>query len=181
MNKYETKMNKVTTEFAEHICDNLCRYPHMSDGKSLEIICSDCKIGKFICDILNEYIKYKDIEEQKEKAEKLRPDFPVLRNNDQRKEFLKGFHDWAVWFTIPEADETYYRYNLPDGSSIVICEYSMWLEWKERYADENPDSLGTELYLLKPGYHYMHDCKSNESAIVEHLKNVQKQIREGQV
>ena len=48
MNKYETKMDKITTEFAEHICDNLCRYPHMADGKSLEIICSECKIGKFI-------------------------------------------------------------------------------------------------------------------------------------
>ncbi len=44
MNKYETKMDKITTEFAEHICDNLCRYPHMADGKSLEIICSECKI-----------------------------------------------------------------------------------------------------------------------------------------
>lgn len=121
--------------------------------------------------------KYEDIEEQKRKAEKLRPDFPVLRNNDQRKEFLKGFHDWAVWFTVPEADETYYRYNLPDGSSIVICEYGMWVEWKERFTDENPDSLRTEMYLLKPGYRYMNDCKSNESAIVEHLKNVQKGLK----
>lgn len=62
MNKYETKMDKITTEFAEHICDNLCRYPHMADGKSLEIICSDCKIGKFICDILNEYNRINDLD-----------------------------------------------------------------------------------------------------------------------
>lgn len=73
------------------------------------------------------------------------------------------------------------RYNLPDGSSIVICEYRTWMEWKEKYTDENPDSLRTELYLLKPGYRYLNDCKSNESAIVEHLKHVQKQVREGQV
>lgn len=125
--------------------------------------------------------KYENIEEQKRKAEELKPDFPVLRNNDQRKEFLKGFHNWLVWFTVPEADETYYRYNLPDGSSIVICEYRTWMEWKEKYTDENPDSLRTELHLLKPGYRYLNDCKSNESAIVEHLKHVQKQVREGQV
>lgn len=62
MNKYETKMDKITTEFAEHICDNLCRYPHMADGKSLEIICSECKIGKFICDILNEYNRINDFD-----------------------------------------------------------------------------------------------------------------------
>lgn len=58
----ETKMDKITTEFAEHICDNLCRYPHMADGKSLEIICSECKIGKFICDILNEYNRINDFD-----------------------------------------------------------------------------------------------------------------------
>ncbi len=33
--------------------------------------------------------KYEDIEEQKRKAEKLRQDFPVLRNNDQRKGFCE--------------------------------------------------------------------------------------------
>lgn len=125
--------------------------------------------------------KYENIEEQKRKAEKLRPDFPVLRNNDQRKEFLKGFHDWAVWFTVPEADETYYRYNLPDGSSIVICKYNRWLFWKFQYTDENPESRETRLYLLRKGYRYLNDCRTSETDIVDHLKNVQKQIREGKV
>lgn len=121
--------------------------------------------------------KYEDTEDRKRKAEMSKPDFPVLRNNDQRKEFLKGFHDWQVWFEVPEKDETYYRYNLPDGSSIVICEYKTYQEWKERYADENPDSLRTDIYLLKQGYRYMNDCKSNESAVIEHLKNIQKGLR----
>lgn len=120
--------------------------------------------------------KYENIEEQKKRAEELRPDFPMLRNNDRRKDFLKEFHEWPVWFEVPEADETYYRYNLPDGSSIVICEYKTYQEWKEYY-NENPNTLRTELYLLKPAYHYLHDCKTNESAIVEHLKNVQKGLR----
>lgn len=125
--------------------------------------------------------EYENIEEQRRKAEELKPDFPVLRNNDQRKEFLKGFHDWAVWFMVPEADETYYRYNLPDGSSIVVCEYKRYLFWKERYTDENPESRETRLYLLRKGYKYLNDCRMSETDIVDHLKNVQKQIREGQV
>ena len=115
---------------------------------------------------------YEEMEDRKRKTELSKPDFPVLSNNDKRKEFLKGFREWLIWFEVPEANETYYRYNLPDGSSIVICEYHMWLEWKER-----PDSLRTKLYLLKPAYHYLHDCETNESTIVEHLKNVQKGMK----
>ena len=103
------------------------------------------------------------------------PEFPVLKNNDQRKEFLSKYQAWPVWFEVPEASEVYYRFDLPDGSSIVICEYRMWLSWKERYSDENPDSIGTREYLLRPGYHYLEDCKANTTALVEHLKKVQKE------
>lgn len=103
------------------------------------------------------------------------PEFPVLKNNDQRKEFLSKYQAWPVWFEVREASETYYRFDLPDGSSIVICEYHMWLDWKEKYSDENPDSIGTREYLLRPEYHYLEDCKTNTTALVEHLKKVQKE------
>lgn len=83
MNKYETKMDKITTEFVEHICDNLCRYPHMADGKSLEIICSECKIGKFICDILNEYNRINDFD--KTQTAKLLKQVQELKERDTAK------------------------------------------------------------------------------------------------
>ena len=95
---------------------------------------------------------------------------PKLRNAGQRKEFLENHRQWPVWFRVNEASEVYYRYDLPDGSSIVICEYHMWLSWKEKYSDENPDSIGIREYLLRPGYHYLEDCKTNMTALVEHLK-----------
>ena len=79
----ETKMDKITTEFAEHICDNLCRYPHMADGKSLEIICSECKIGKFICDILNEYNRINDFD--KTQTAKLLKQVQQLKERDTAK------------------------------------------------------------------------------------------------
>ena len=109
-----------------------------------------------------------------EPEQKEQPELPVLRNNDRRKEWLDTFHDWPVWFEVPEAGETYYRYDLPDGSSLVICGYHHWLEWKEKWSDENPDSVGTREYLLKPGYHYLADCRSSRTAMIEKLKEVQK-------
>ena len=114
-----------------------------------------------------------ELEEQEEPSP-VHSDLPVMRNNDQRKEWLKNYKDWPVWFEVPEASEIYYRFNLPDGSSIVICEYHMWLSWKEKYSDENPDSIGTREYLLNPGYRYLQDCCTNSTVLVEHLKNLQK-------
>ena len=51
------------------------------------------------------------------------PELPKLKNNEERKEFLAKYREWPVWFEVPQAEETYYRYILPDGSAIVICEY----------------------------------------------------------
>lgn len=110
----------------------------------------------------------------REVEEVAQPELPKLKNNDQRKEFLKTYRDWPVWFEVPQADEVYYRYILPDGSAIVICEYKQYVAWKERYTDENPESTYTKSYLLEPGYHHLHDCETNETALVKKLMEVQK-------
>lgn len=102
------------------------------------------------------------------------PDLPILKNNDLRKEWLDTYHEWPIWFEVPEAAEVYYRYDLPDGSSLVICEYHYWLSWKVEFDKGDPECTGTREYLLVPGYHYLEDCKSNRTAMVEKLKEIQK-------
>lgn len=123
-------------------------------------------LASFVCDL-------DDIENLPPKPEQ--PELPILRNNDQRKEWLENFRSWPVWFKVPEASEVYYRYDLPDGSSLVICEYHYWADWVERYArNETPDRTGEREYLLKPEYHYLHNCQSNRSALIDKLKEIQK-------
>ena len=51
----ETWMDGITTEMMEHICDNLCKYPNQLSGEQLEDKCAECKMGRFVCDILNQY------------------------------------------------------------------------------------------------------------------------------
>lgn len=60
----ETIVDKLTTEMMEHICDNICKHPCRTDidQEELEEICAECKMGKFVCDICNEYIKINDLE-----------------------------------------------------------------------------------------------------------------------
>lgn len=108
-----------------------------------------------------------------EKIEIIQPELPLLKNNDQRKEWINGFHSWPIWFEVSEAAEKYYRYDFEDGSSFVICEYHYFVEWKQKYK-EDPEAVGTREFLLKPGYHYLADCQSNISAMVEYLKGIQK-------
>ena len=108
-----------------------------------------------------------------EEADMEQPELPELRNNDQRKAWLNTYPAWPVWFEVPEANEVYYRYDLPDGSSLVICEYRYWIEWLE-----NPERIGTREYILTSGYHYLEDCKSNRSAMVEHLKGIRRKEKE---
>ena len=58
----ETKMDRITTEMAEHICDNLCKHPCQNlDQEELEEICANCELGHYICDILNEHNKEKKV------------------------------------------------------------------------------------------------------------------------
>lgn len=105
----------------------------------------------------------------------VQPELPRLKNNDQRKEFLKTYRDWPIWFEVPQADEVYYRYILPDGSAIVICEYKEYCGWwKNQYIDKDPDGTFTEEYLLEPGYKHLHNCKTNETALIRKIMEVQK-------
>lgn len=112
------------------------------------------------------------------------PDIPEdtglsdMKNKKQRKEFLDTFHNWRIWFQVPEASEIYYRYDLPDGCSFVVCEYNSFCEWMAQYRDMDPEQVHQRYYLLTPGYHYLHDCLSNRTALVEHLKEMQKEDRE---
>ena len=116
------------------------------------------------------------LEEEPEPEKQEQEPFPIFRNNDQRKEWLKDYQSWPVWFEVPEASEVYYRYDLPDGSSLVMCEYHQWYSWREQFGyGGDPDGIGTREYILPAGgYHYLEDCKTNRSAMIEKLKEVQK-------
>lgn len=55
--EYENEVDRITTELAEFVCDELCIYPKDKEKSQEEVeeICAECKMGKFICDICNRY------------------------------------------------------------------------------------------------------------------------------
>lgn len=56
----QSEMDKLIKLFAEHICDNQCRYPvEITDEEELQAYCCECEMAEYICKILNEYNKLK--------------------------------------------------------------------------------------------------------------------------
>ena len=92
---------------------------------------------------------------------------PVLKNKEEREAFLNDYQKWPVWCRNTYTEETFYRYDLPDGSAIIVKEYpyTSW-QWKGK--------VQTEKYLLKPDTKHFADGKTNITALIEHLKEVGK-------
>lgn len=57
----ENQMEK-STEFAEFICDHICKYAAFHSQELLDNCCDDCPMGEYICDILNTYNRLNDFE-----------------------------------------------------------------------------------------------------------------------
>lgn len=92
----EDKMDQITTEMMEYICDNLCAYPDTASGEKLEEICAECKMGNYLTAILVEREKYSEIvlcqecEYHKNDADCQGTEFSWCRNTDGETPSLDG-------------------------------------------------------------------------------------------
>ena len=108
------------------------------------------------------------------------PELPAMKNNDQRKEWLKNYKDWGIWYRDENIDVNYYKYDFSDGSRLVVAEYP------HRRMYWNPNEFEDEHYyhLLDKNRKYYGSDKTfeqqyvnstdSETSLVEFLKNLQK-------
>jgi len=119
-----------------------------------------------------------DINSEQNPPEQIQPELPILRNNDQRAAWIDAFETWPIWIDTKETEERYYRYDLPDGNSIVVKVYytrlfdykSTGLKYEERFKDGWGDE---EYYLLEPNKHFK-QCRTNRSYLIDYLKELQR-------
>ena len=106
------------------------------------------------------------------------PELPILKNNDQRSEFLDTYETWPLWIETVQTGERYYRYDLKDGTSIVVKVYHAMLfdytvsgvKYEERFTEGYGQR---EYYLLRPGK-FFRDCETNRTTLIEKLKEIQR-------
>lgn len=51
------------------------------------------------------------------------PELPILKNADQRKEWLSKYKEWGLWYRDENIDVNYYKFDFEDGSRLVVAEY----------------------------------------------------------
>lgn len=110
------------------------------------------------------------------------PELPRFKNNDQRKEWLRSYEDWGLWYTDKNINVNYYKYDFADGSRLVVAEY------KNRINGWNGKEKEDEYYfhLLekdkkpygdgKPYDKQYMNATDSETYLVEFLKNLQKNV-----
>lgn len=121
-----------------------------------------------------------DEPEEQEGPLPVQPDLPVMRNNDQRKEWLKDYKSWGLWYRDENIDVNYYKYDFSDGSRLIVTEYPK----RRMYWRPNEFSDEYHYHLLEKNrkyygsdktfeHQYVHSTDS-ETYLVEFLKNLQK-------
>lgn len=111
---------------------------------------------------------------------------PEMKNNDQRKAWLRAYKDWGLWYEDKNIGVKYYKYDFQNGARLIVEEYapdpgeqkSWWVSrMTETYymhlvGGPEPDRVGG---VPKWTYHARYDKFPNsETELCEFLKGLQK-------
>ena len=112
------------------------------------------------------------------------PPLPEMKNNDQRKEWLRNHKAWGLWYTDPHTGARYYKYDFDNGARLIAEEYdpepkdenSWWVPTESCYMHlvGGPEPASKDK-VPKWTYHEKYNRFPNsETELVEFLKEVQK-------
>lgn len=111
---------------------------------------------------------------------------PEMKNNDQRKEWLRAYKDWGLWYEDKNIGVKYYKYDFQNGARLIVEEYapdpgeqkSCWVSrttetyYMHLVGGPEPDRAGG---VPKWTYHTRYDKFPNsETELCEFLKGLQK-------
>ena len=112
---------------------------------------------------------------------------PVMRNNDQRKEWLRNYKAWGLWYTDEHIGVRYYKYDFANGARLIAEEYdrdtvhSQWVsDNTESYymhligGPEPKRKSGIPKWTQHGRYKKF---PNSESELVEFLKEVQRESK----
>ena len=122
-----------------------------------------------------------DCKEEPEESEQ--PPLPIMKNDDQRKEWLRNYKSWGLWYEDKNVGIKYYKYDFANGARLIVEEFA-------------PDPSEKSQWYTPGEHHYMHlvggpkpECQNDkgwsyhsrynkyqnsETELVKFLKEIQK-------
>ena len=113
----------------------------------------------------------------------IQPSLPVMKNNDQRKEWLRNYKEWGMWYTDEHIGARYYKYDFENGTRLIVEEYDPEPVHNSPWAPNEPYYMhlvgGPQPErnngIPKWTYHSKYNKYPNsETELVEFLKGAQK-------
>lgn len=198
-----------TEEAAEEIidpADSEEKYEKLSDKTDMELLRDLLTGAQNLLKIMSESYTENDVRVRKQKLmigayagmiadldqedilETIQPELPLFKNNDQRKEWLRNYQAWGLWYEDKNIGARYYKYDFDNGARLIAEEYTRpATDWYEEHdisylhlvgGPEPPkDKSGC---VPKWNRHEVYNkFPSNETELVEFLKYVQKEQKYG--
>lgn len=140
---------------------------------------------RMIKNLVRDCLDDENIDDGKNVMEQL--PLPVMRNNDQRKEWLRNYKAWGLWYTDEHIGVRYYKYDFANGARLIAEEYdrdtvhSQWVsDHTESYymhligGPEPERKSGIPKWTQHGRYNKF---PNSESELVEFLKEVQRESK----
>lgn len=125
-----------------------------------------------------------DLENAETPAEEpVQPELPALKNNDQRKDWLRTYKDWGLWYRDENIGVEYYKYDFSNGARLIAEVYvrpgygrcPVPSETAYLHLVGGPDPKKGSYGIKKWQKHERYSRHSNsDTELVEFLKELQK-------
>ena len=118
-----------------------------------------------------------------EPEEPEQPPLPLMRNNDQRKEWLRDYKAWGLWYTDDHIGCRYYKYDFDNGARLIAEVYDNYspfgkMDYESSYlhlvGGPEPDEHPSGAYGRWSRHERYNRFPNSETELVEFLKSIQK-------
>lgn len=121
-----------------------------------------------VCDLENENVP---------EEESIQPELPILKNNEQRKEWLRNYKEWGLWYEDKHIGAKYYKYNFQNGACLIAETYEQKICGRMHESSylhligAPKDTAGAKKWTVHEQYNRF---PNSETELVEFLKELQK-------
>lgn len=105
---------------------------------------------------------------QENEPDHTQPDLPALKNNDQRKDWLRSYKDWGLWYRDDHINVDYYKFDFDNGARLIV---EMYHRKATKYRDAHDEYY---YHLLRHPDSEFERFPDSETVLLDFFKDLQK-------